>query len=252
MVNRGEPGIELTAGAREALDHVLDQIRIDLLRRAAAIATDPSEDRIEITGRDVRSAANDLLPTPRSIPFRRPALQRVFLVYASLGLLIVVVAGVGLLVQTFERNVNPITSIAATSAVAGAVLAAVSAAAAYFLSRIVSNRLDRVRPEPRLVAIDEFVTTWARIEDLVRNLAAPTLGEFAQDAPFSDLNRALSARGITAADLRELDALRDFRNRLVHGRLENIGARQLARARVGAEELLASLSRAMDHASWSP
>ena len=87
MAESEESKLELTPGGREALDLLLDRIRFDVLRRAAAIATDPSEDRLEITGRDIRAAAEDVAATSITKEARRSPLQRALLVYAALGLL---------------------------------------------------------------------------------------------------------------------------------------------------------------------
>lgn len=242
MVNSDEPPIELTQGARDALDLVVEKVRLDVLRRAAAIATDPSEGRIEITGRDIRTAADEVLGAPRSKPVRRLALQRVLLVYVGIGLAVVVAAGFGLAVQTFQKNLDPLTGFAATAAVGGALLAGISAFLAYYMGRTATRRLDAARSETGLGAADDFITTWALVEEKVRKLAASALGETAQDAPFSSLVPALAGAGVSAAELKDLDDLRQLRNRVVHGRLERPEP-ALASARARARALLQSLTR---------
>ncbi len=241
MAESEESKLELTPGGREALDLLLDRIRFDVLRRAAAIATDPSEDRLEITGRDIRAAAEDVGATSITKEARRSPLQRALLVYAALGLLAVVGAAVVLLIQTFARTLDPLTNLAAAAAIAGAAVTTLSAVLVYVLGRATQRAIGAASYQ--VVAADDFVTRWAQIEEVVRRLAARELGDAADDAPLAQLMGTLSRQGVSATDLRELDLLRDLRNRIVHGRLDRQSERLLGQARPEAERLFGSLSR---------
>jgi hypothetical protein len=241
MPDNAEPVVELTQGAREAVDLIVDQVRSDILRRAAAIATDPSEDRVEVTGRDVRTAAEQILPSTRLKPRRRSALERVLLFYALLGLVLVAVAGIGLTIRTVGQTLDPITGLAATAAAAGALLAVVSLGAAYATRRSVEQRFQiehRSAADP-----DDFLTQWALIEDRVRRLASVRLGDAAQDAPFSQLVATLhDYPGVSADDLTRLDNLRRMRNDLAHGRVVRLSESAITQA----NELLNRLLRAAE------
>jgi CTP:molybdopterin cytidylyltransferase MocA len=238
-VSNEEPVVELTEGAREAVELVLDQVRAELVRRSAAIATDPSQDRVEITSRDVRRAAEEILPPTRRKSRGRSLLERVLTIYALGGLAVVLAAGAALAIQTSQQRLDPFIAITAVATVLGALVAVVSLSLVYATRRSV-DEIEQVR---HLAAADtgEFLTRWALIEEQVRRLAAAKLGDAAQDAPFFALLPTLAdSPGVSADDLTRLDNLRRIRNEVAHGRV----ARLSGSAVTMANDLLKKLSRA--------
>lgn len=100
---------------------------------------------------------------------------------------------------------------------------------------------------PEKLALGEFVTAWVLIETLLKDIAE---SNFERMRPLPILIRQLQKRGLISLEqLKELDSMRDLRNRVLHGKAGDVTPDHLSEAAAILRALTDDIERKADETS---
>lgn len=202
----------LSPAARLALEELLEDVRAEILARAASRAAGTGE----ITVTDIVTSAEAV--QRRSELARRSLLERVMVVYAGLGITIAMAAFAFGFADDFTM---PVTLTAST----GLALALVAVLTTTFLQlrhgRRMLSSIEQARIESPLLATAHFLNGWNDLEVMAREVIARELGESRAGEPLSRIVRQLAdMQVLSEEEIANFRSLLELRNALVHGKQE--------------------------------
>jgi hypothetical protein len=237
----------LTPAAKQMLEGLMDDLRIQLLDRAAAYSARETGVLREISVADLaRSFSRLQLPRPE---FARGMINTALSVYSWLGA-IFAVAGIGLFLVNLALQDSQVFLSQRTALVlvtAGASLAVAAIYARHARESLLFARLTRHKLQSRLetgeLPIGRFLFSWTQLEAALRTLASVAFGESAAKRPLSELLHDLrTSNQMSDSTHNSLIALLKLRNQVVHSPT-GLSTTDLLEAVNRAEQLAASLSK---------